>query len=214
MYMTKARQSEDFTRRHYKRIVYADTLCKEITTASIQTLELNVRVLHVFAITTEKMAGKFDREDEHALSKLLESVIFKAKFLRREVDDMDRMVEVLESVGILDQALHLCTSEIPGLCLECEHVSRKRERMETVVSETIIYDETKFSCKRDYEEQVSVETDKRLKEAETKASTVLAYTVACFKRNGFMKEVSGDIHGHSTDQQERGILDASKTNIQ
>lgn len=136
--MSLANQSEDFTRRHYKRTVYADTLCKEIRDTSLKNLELSLRILRrVVSLTSTN--GSAVGDDRRDLTALLDDETFKSRYLRRELDNMDYFVQLMKTVGIPDQSLRVATGEIPGLCMDFIDATKKRKAMEEIVRRTTAY---------------------------------------------------------------------------
>lgn len=134
-------------------------------------------------IRTEEMT---DGEDLKALSEVLDDIIFRARYLRAEVNNMERMVDVLNSIGILDEALRVYTGELPGICTDCVDVTKTRKRLEAFVRETIVYDSSKYASYAEYDRRITAETERRVLVSGTTASSVITAVVSSLRRSGVL----------------------------
>lgn len=188
-YVGIVQRSEAYTRNHYKRTVYADTLCKEICDAAQGILEASLRVLKRIVElpgTASGTDGTTEAEDRKALSEVLDDITFKTRYLRPEVGNMERIVDVLDAVGLLDEALRVCTGELTGICTDCVDVTKMRKRLEAFVRQAIVYDTSKYASHAEYERHVTAETDRRLQASGTTGLSVITAVVASLRRTGVM----------------------------
>lgn len=187
-YVSMANQSEDCARRHYNRTVYDSALCKEITNASLMNTEGALRILQgVLKVKEDVMIDATNKEDgQDAIVKHVEELVFKTKYLRREVDNLGGIVEVMEQVGLLDQSQRIAAGEIQGICTDFNEVNERRSHFDTAVRNSIGYYPSTYASIREYEGKVTFETERRMQVTGTTASTVLAAVVSTLRREGVL----------------------------
>lgn len=54
-------------------------------------------------------------------------------------------MDLMDSIGVLDESLRVAIGEVEGVCLDCNNLTEKLKAIERVVRETTVYDPSRFS---------------------------------------------------------------------
>lgn len=193
-YADITKESERMTRQIYTRSLYAGTICREIATAALNTLEGTIRLLQVqidkaqhTPIDTKDdlvMDGISSNSGKTSLSSLASDMLVKVRYLKHDVQTVERAAELMEEVGLLDKTLRVSTGEIKGVCLNYDDLKEQRRRMEGMVRMSMVYDEGKHGSKADFDELVTAETNRRLSACGVEGSSLVSAVVSTLKRDG------------------------------
>lgn len=67
---------------------------------------------------------------------------------------MNRLVEIMDTVGLLDNPLRVVSGEVPGVNLDVSTVQEKKKNIDSLVRAAIPYDEDKYASNVKYERSV------------------------------------------------------------
>lgn len=187
------KESERLTRRSYTRSLYAGRVCREIGTAALQTLEATIRI---FQAVASKIGHRCSDEDDRmdtakdgvsensgssTLSALVSAVLFKTRYLRKDVQTVDRAAELMEDVRLLDNSLRVVTGELKRGYLDSNDLNDQRRRTEALGRISMEYDENKHGTRARFDELVTAETERRMEAAWLNGSTLVSAVVSILK---------------------------------
>lgn len=103
----------------YTRSMCAGTICREIATATLNSLEAAIRLLRTQAPGMKKEG--YDSDDiidtgsegasysgkKNSVSSLIDDILFKIRFLKNGVQTVDHAAEIMQEVDLLDKTLRV-----------------------------------------------------------------------------------------------------------
>lgn len=195
-YADICKESERLTRRLYTRTLYVGTICREIATACLDTLEGTIRILQSYfwckATRSEDSRAMTDVGSEAGTSSggrpsiatALSDILLKTRYLKKDVQTVERAAELMEEVCILDKTLQVSMGEVQGLCLNYDDLQQQRKRVEGMVRISMEYNEKTHGNRAEFDRLVAEETDKRLNACGIEGSSLISAVVSTLKRDG------------------------------
>lgn len=114
----------------------------------------------------------------------LKCALIEIRSLKHDVDYMDRVTDVLQRAGLIDDALCIVNDEAIGVVTGSADLHKKHEMVEEMVRHVLKYNAEVYQSVSEYEQAVAVEVEKRMKATERAGSTILSAVVSTLKRNG------------------------------
>lgn len=171
-YAEVVREAEMTTGMQYRRALYANTLCKAIAKSALQSLE-SALILVKTIISVKLSVVDQDEDDamdstdyisdtrlglESAFTELLESV----RFLRDDVENVERTAKILEDVGWIDDSVRIANGEFGDLCLDNKQTIQKRSRITSLLRTAMPYEGSRYASKAEYERTVIRKSARRV----------------------------------------------------
>lgn len=144
---------------------------------------------------------------------IIRDIIFKIRYMKQDVQTVERAAELMEEVGLLDKTLRVSNGEMICVCLSVEELKEQRRRMEGVVRLSMRYDGVKYGSSAEFDKLVPEETDKRLQACNIKGLSIVATTVSTLKRHDPLNPGNVPVEGEmfESDGQEAGTSSAHST---
>lgn len=182
------KQTERLTRRQYTRSVYAGAICKEVTVASLSTLEAVLKaVKHICEMKANVRRHDVPEACESSDSVSgcdIDDILFRTRYLMTDVDNMDRSAEIMDNVSLIDKSLQVATGEVVDMLLDCQDLTEKRRNMERTVRKDMSADRSKYRTAVEFDRAVMEETEQRMKATGTTGSIILSSVVSTLRRSG------------------------------
>lgn len=139
--------------------------------------------------------GVSDNSGTSSLGALVSSVLLKTRYLRKDVQTVDRAAELMEEVGLLNNSLRVATGELKRGYIDSDELNDQRRRTECLVRMSMEFDEKTHGTRARFDELFTAETERRLKAAGVDGSTLVSIVVSTLKKHGPLNpgHVCGDM---------------------
>lgn len=181
----------------YTRSVYSGTMCKEVTRSALGALEATLNLLERLESThrptiragndsemTDEVEGEHPRR---TIGAEIRCLIIQLRFMKRDVEDMEHITDILHKVGLVDDSLRLVNDEVRGMVTGSSDMRNKRKVVEEMVRKVLTNDESVYENADDYEQAVTVEVEKRMEATGRVGNTILSAVVSTLEKNGMPK---------------------------
>lgn len=157
------KESERLMRRLYTRSLYAGTICREIASIAFDTLEAVIRIvqaqiplLNRLSVDNDSMMdgvseGLSSNSAQPSIGDLVKRKLFKTRYLRTDIQTVERSAEMMEDAGLFDSTLSVVTGELNRVCLDADDLTEQRRRMEGMVKRSMPYDAKKHGSHSQYD---------------------------------------------------------------
>lgn len=189
------KESDRLTRWLYTRTLYSGTICREIATAALETLAATIRIAQTIASKVFTSSGvqeeKMDITTSDAVSAnsgkssvatLIYNVLLKTRYLKNDVQIVERAAQLMEEIGLLDNSLRVATGELKQGFLYSDDLNAQRQRIESMLSITMGYDAEKHGARARFDDVVTAEVERWLKTGVLEVSSLVSAVVTTFKK--------------------------------
>lgn len=137
------KKTEEETRQQYTRTIYAATICIQINFTALKTLEGTLNLLHaVHAVSNKgnRKDGTDGTTDEgisdgkYRIGVEISWLVEVVRNLQLDLDHLDRTVQVLEEVSVLNEAVSVTTTECNAFEEGSERIAMKLKQLEAVAT--------------------------------------------------------------------------------
>lgn len=89
-------------------------------------------------------------------------ILFKVRYLKRDVQTVNRAAQLMEKVSMLDKFFRVNTGKMQGIWRDLADLTDRRRRMDGMVRVSMEYDESKHSIPTQFDAFVENEAERRL----------------------------------------------------
>lgn len=105
--------------------------------------------------------------------------------------DLDRIIDMMEEVGFLDDSLRVANNEVHGHDKNVDDTLQRRRVIERMVRDCLEYNEERYSSRLQYESAVLDEIERRLSATTRPGCATLSAVITALKKDGVHRRRSG-----------------------